>query len=74
MLLTTVSVSFIVQLTLIYVPFMQSIFQPAALDLDDLATLLGLGCLSAGLHELRRRYERSKNAELTYAHATEELA
>ncbi|KAI0090797.1 Ca-transporting ATPase [Irpex rosettiformis] len=74
MLLATVSVSFVAQLTLIYVPFMQSIFQTAALDFDDLATLLGLGCVSAGLHELRRRYERSKNAELTYAHVTEELA
>lgn len=74
MLLTTVSASFITQLTLIYVPFMQSIFQTAALDFDDLATLLGLACVSAGLHEVRRRYERSKNAELTYAHATEELA
>ena len=74
MLLTTVSISFIVQLALIYVPFMQSIFQTASLDFDDLATLLALGCISAGLHEARRRYERSLNADLTYAHATEELA
>ena len=74
MLITTVSVSFIVQLTLIYVPFMQSIFQTAALDFDDLATLLALAGISMTLHEGRRRYERSLNADLTYAHATEEMA
>ncbi|KAI0343602.1 calcium-transporting ATPase [Trametopsis cervina] len=74
MLITTVSISFLSQLALIYVPFMQKIFQTASLDLDDLATLLGLGCISAGLHELRRRYERSLNAKETFAHATEELA
>jgi P-type Ca2+ transporter type 2C len=74
MLLSTVSVSFVVQLMLVYVPFMQRIFQTAALDFDDLATLLGLGCVSAGLHEVRRRYERALNSELTFAHAAEELA
>ena len=35
MLLGTVAVSFVVQLALIYVPFLQSIFQTAALDLGD---------------------------------------
>ncbi len=74
MLVTTVSVSFIVQLTLIYVPFMQSIFQTAALDFDDLATLLVLASVSMVLHEGRRRYERSLNADLTYSHAAEEMA
>lgn len=74
MLITTVSISFIVQLTLIYVPFMQSIFQTAALEFDDLATLLALGGISMALHEGRRRYERSLNADLTYAHAAEEMA
>lgn len=74
MLITTVSVSFIVQLTLIYVPFMQSIFQTAALDFDDLTTLLALAGISMGLHEGRRRYERSLNNDLTYAHMAEEMA
>ena len=74
MLITTVSVSFVVQLTLIYVPFMQSVFQTAALDFDDLGTLLMLAGISMALHEGRRRYERSLNADLTYAHIAEEMA
>ena len=74
MLLSTVSVSFLVQLALIYVPFMQSIFQTAALDLGDLLMLLILGGISATLHAGRRRYERAQNAELTYSHAAEEMA
>ena len=72
MLLSTVSVSFVVQLALVYVPFLQSIFQTAALDLGDLAMLLVLGAISATLHEGRRRYERSLNADLTYSHVAEE--
>lgn len=74
MLVTTVSISFIVQLTLIYVPFMQSIFQTASLDWGDLMMLLILGGMSATLHEGRRRYERSLNADLTYSHVAEEMA
>jgi Ca2+-transporting ATPase len=58
MLLVTVSVSFMVQLTLIYVPFMQSIFQTEALRARDISTLLTLAGISLGLHELRRGYER----------------
>ncbi|EKM53692.1 uncharacterized protein PHACADRAFT_163996 [Phanerochaete carnosa HHB-10118-sp] len=72
MLLGTVSVSFVVQLALVYVPFMQSIFQTAALDLGDLGMLLMLAGISATLHEGRRRYERSLNADLTYSHVAEE--
>ena len=72
MLIGTVSVSFVVQLALIYVPFMQSIFQTAALDLGDLTMLFILGGISATLHEGRRRYERSLNADLTYSHVAEE--
>lgn len=58
LLLFTVSVSFIVQLTLIYVPFMQAVFQTEALRARDLSTLLLLAGTSFILHELRRRYER----------------
>ena len=72
MLIATVSVSFVVQLALIYVPFMQSIFQTAALDFGDLTMLLILGGISATLHEARRRYERSLNADLVYSHVAEE--
>lgn len=74
MLLTTVSISFIVQLALVYVPVMQSVFQTAALDWGDLTMLLMLAGISATLHEGRRRYERSLNADLVYAHAVDELA
>lgn len=63
MLLVTVSVSFLVQLALIYVPFMQKIFQTEALGLRDLSTLLTLAGISLGLHELRRGWERKTYAE-----------
>jgi len=71
MLLTTVSVSFLVQLGLIYVPFMQAIFQTAALDLGDLLLLLTLAGISFVLHEGRRKYERS--AAVTYTSVMEEM-
>jgi len=58
MLLTTVSTSFIVQLALVYVPIMQTVFQTEALPARDLLTLLCLAGVSAVLHEVRRRYER----------------
>lgn len=73
MLLTTVSISFVTQLGLIYVPFMQAIFQTASLDLEDLFMLLTLAAVSMVLHEGRRRYERGLNAELTYASVMEEM-
>lgn len=72
MLLTTVSISFITQLGLIYVPFLQAIFQTAALDFGDLMTLLILAGTSFGLHEGRRQYERSLNVNVTYASVMEE--
>ncbi|KAI0752814.1 calcium-transporting ATPase [Daedaleopsis nitida] len=74
MLVTTVSTSFVVQLALIYVPFLQSIFQTEALSMFDLCMLLVLGAVSATLHEARRRYERSLNATMTFSNAVEELA
>ncbi|THH20819.1 hypothetical protein EUX98_g8514 [Antrodiella citrinella] len=74
MLVTTVSISFLTQLALIYVPFMQTIFQTASLDMQDLFMLLSLAAVSFTLHEGRRRYERSLNADLTYASIAEEMA
>ena len=59
---------------LIYMPFLQSIFQTEALSMSDLCTLLMLGAVSATLHEARRRYERSLNASMTFSSAVEELA
>ncbi|KAG2016017.1 calcium-transporting ATPase [Coprinopsis cinerea AmutBmut pab1-1] len=74
MLIITVSTSFLVQLGLVYVPFMQHIFHTAALSFTDLSVLLGLAGTSAVLHECRRFYERKVNADETYAQVMEELA
>jgi len=74
MLLTTVSVSFLVQLALIYVPFMQVIFQTESLTMRDLITLLCLGATSMGLHEVRRGYERKLNSDVVYSSVVEEIA
>ena len=72
MLVTTVSVSFIVQLSLIYVPLMQTVFQTAALDFEDLLLLLSLAVISFTLHEVRRGYERRLNATITSLSVMEE--
>jgi len=72
MLISTVSVSFIVQLSLIYVPFMQKIFQTAALHWVDLLLLFALAAVSFGLHEARRSYERKLNAGITSSSVMEE--
>lgn len=74
MLVSTVSVSFIVQLSLIYVPLMQSIFQTAALDSGDLFLLLILAVISFTLHEVRRGYERRLNGAITSSSVMEEMA
>ncbi|KAI0302439.1 calcium-transporting ATPase [Multifurca ochricompacta] len=74
MLLITVAISFLSQLGLVYVPFMQKIFQTEALPLDDLLFLFALSASSFALHEGRRRYERMLNQSETYATAMEELA
>ena len=63
MLLLTVSISFAVQLSLIYIPFLQAIFQTEALSLRDLSVILTLGTCSATCHEVRRRWERKKIME-----------
>lgn len=72
MLVSTVSVSFIVQLSLIYVPLMQTIFQTAALDFGDLFLLFILAGISFTLHEVRRGYERRLNAAITSSSVMEE--
>ncbi|CAE6441183.1 unnamed protein product [Rhizoctonia solani] len=64
MLITTVSVSFLVQLGFIYIPLFQSVFQTEALAMHDISVLLCLGLVSMGLHELRRRWERKTNKEM----------
>lgn len=74
MLVTTVSISFVTQLGLIYVPFLQAIFQTASLEFWDLFTLLTLAAVSMTLHEGRRQYERALNADLTSATIVEEMA
>ena len=58
MLFLTVSISFLAQLGLIYVPLLQHVFQTEALGMRDLMTLLGLAATSMGAHEGRRWYER----------------
>jgi P-type Ca2+ transporter type 2C len=69
-----VSVSAAVQLGLVYVPFLQSIFHTAPLDFSDLSIILGLAGVSFTLHELRRGFERKIVAEETFVTTMEELA
>lgn len=56
--MVTVSISAISQLCLVYVSFMQAVFQTEALPVSDLGMVVGLAGTSMVLHELRRRYER----------------
>ncbi|EIN06438.1 Ca-transporting ATPase [Punctularia strigosozonata HHB-11173 SS5] len=74
MLLTTVSISFLSQLALVYVPMMQAVFQTEGLSSNDLTTLLLLAGASFALHEGRRRYERKLERSGTWASAVEEMA
>ncbi|KAM0753030.1 calcium-transporting P [Meredithblackwellia eburnea MCA 4105] len=60
LLLLTVSISLLAQLSLIYVPFLQSVFQTEALSFRDFSVLLTLAGCSMSLHELRRRWERNQ--------------
>ncbi|KAF7290048.1 Ca-transporting ATPase [Mycena chlorophos] len=73
MLVTTVSISALSQLALVYVPFMQAIFQTAALDSGDLTIILALAATSFALHEGRRSYERRLNLDSVWAQAMEEV-
>ncbi|KAF8058702.1 Ca-transporting ATPase [Lyophyllum atratum] len=74
MLVGTVSVSALTQVALVYVPFMQRIFQTAALSLSDLSMILALAGISFALHEGRRTYERKLNSEESFSNVMEEMA
>jgi len=74
MLITTVSISLLTQLSLVYVGFMQAIFQTASLGMNDLGIIVGLAATSMGLHEMRRWYERKRDADETYASVMDDLA
>ena len=74
MLVTTVSISFLTQLALVYVGFMQTIFQTEALHIRDLGVLLALAGVSMTLHEVRRWYERKRESEETYVSVMDEIA
>lgn len=74
MLVSTVSVSLLVLLALVYVPFMQAVFQTEALASGDLMTLVLLAATSFLLHEGRRRYERSTEGDLTYNVTMDQIA
>ncbi|KAK4050463.1 High affinity Ca2+/Mn2+ P-type ATPase-like protein [Microbotryomycetes sp. JL201] len=63
MLLTTISISFIAQLSLVYMPFLQSVFHTASLSPRDLSLLLFLAACSFSLHEARRRWERKSDMD-----------
>lgn len=52
-----------VQLSLIYLPPLQAVFQTEALSFRDLSVLLCLGAASMALHEVRRRTERRQLSE-----------
>lgn len=62
MLVTTISVSALTQMALIYMPLLQGIFQTQALAFTDLLLLFLLCGLSFAAHEARRRYERRMGA------------
>jgi hypothetical protein len=49
------------------VGFIQAIFQTASLCMKDLGIIVGLAATgtSMGLHEMRRRYERKRDADET---------
>ncbi|KAG1781830.1 hypothetical protein EV702DRAFT_1067129 [Suillus placidus] len=74
MLVTTVSMSFLAQLALVYVPFMQAIFQTESLGGKDILTILLIAATSFVLHEGRRRFERAVQSDETYANVAEEMA
>ena len=65
---------FIAQLALIYVSFLQNIFQTEVIGMSEVCTLPPPGAVSVSLDGVRRRYERSQNATMTFSSAVEELA
>ncbi|KII95488.1 hypothetical protein PLICRDRAFT_96597 [Plicaturopsis crispa FD-325 SS-3] len=74
MLLTTVSISFLSQLALIYFTPLQAVFQTEALGLSDLSVILGLAAASATLHEVRRRWERDQQKDVVWAGGVGQMA
>lgn len=62
-LLLTCSASFLSLLGLIYIPWMQGVFQTEALASADLLRVLGMGAGSLALHEGRRVWERKRERE-----------
>lgn len=58
MLLWTTGLSFGMQLLIIYVPILQSIFLTEALGLNDFSYLISIAIVGFGLQECRRIYER----------------
>lgn len=69
MLLLTVSVSFLAQLSLIYFPWLQSVFHTQSLSLRDLTVLMLLGAGSYSAHEVRRRWEKRTMMEEMWSEA-----
>jgi Ca2+-transporting ATPase len=63
MLLTTVGMSLFTQLTLIYFPPLQGIFQTTALGFNDLVLLIFIAGISFSAHEARRRWERNQGRQ-----------
>lgn len=63
MLITTVSVSFVTQLALIYLAPLQGIFQTTSLSMSDLLLLFFIAAISFSAHEARRRWERNESRE-----------
>ena len=61
MLITTVGISFLVQMGIVYVPFMQGVFQTVGLSGNDLGFVMVIAGIGFVLHEGRRRYERYLN-------------
>ena len=74
MLIVTVSISFLSQLALIYVPLLQAVFQTEALHSRDLLLLLSLAGSTMAMHEGRRMWERSLAADEMYFGAVQEMA
>ena len=74
MLFLTISISFICQLGLIYVPPLQHIFQTEALNARDLLMLLGLAATSMVLHEGRRWWERKINEREIFEQTVGQMA
>jgi Ca2+-transporting ATPase len=75
MLVATVGISALTQLALVYVPFLQAVFQTEALGVRDMGVIMSIAAASFSLHEVRRRWERHVEDKGGYENvAMEELA